>query len=340
MRPLSGLIIPFALFAGIAQAQPPANEDKSTPTGDRTKPTDPRARCSSLSGIERSRCLSDIKAAENKPGASGMTAKDTKLVNETAAAAQAKMTAGDFGGAVALYEQVIGANPNITGRYHLIAGQAVALRRQAVGAYNAGPQPSVPPAGASNDVIRAANAANAAVQAQKVAAALPILKQALAAAVQAATLADAQKDRTADAAIGLELREDAGLLYRLDHEAVLATPRASIDTEVTWFNRWFDATNPLAEALAAKYGVATAAALTAKDKAAGLALADKVRARTGNEAEGILGYADIVAAARLPAGDPRRVKALADLTAVEATLADGQQVQKAKRLKTALAAAS
>lgn len=319
-----------------------AAQDANSASAKTATPKDPRARCSTLSGAERNRCLSDANAAEKRAtGGGGVSAKDAKLINDTRTAAQVKIDAGDFTGAAAIYQQAIDtAGPKSPVLYRLMVGIAIAQRRQGVAAYNGGTQPTYPPAGATNDQIRAANAANAALQAQKSAAAVPLLKQALASAAQAAALAEAGKDRSADEFIGVEMREDAGLLYRIDHDAVLATPRASIDTEVTWFNRWFDATNPLAETLAAKYGFAVAAGLTAKDKTAGLALADKVRARTGNDVDGLLGYADIVVAAKAPAGDPRRVKALADLTAAEPTVADSLQNQKLKRLKAALAATS
>lgn len=313
------------VMAGLVWVGPAAAQDAppQTDSGVRTK-----ADCDAFRGAERSKCLAEIKRAERaqaSPG--GPNAKTAKLVNDTNTAAQAKTAAGDFAGAVALYDGALSQSGKDAPKQYLLVGKAAAQRRQAIAAYNGGAQPQYPPVGSSNDVIRAANAANAALQAQKAAAALPLLKAALATAVEAATFADAQKDKNADEAIGVELREDAELLYRLDRSGVLAAARPSIDLEVVWLKRWLAANPTLGESLVAKAGVPIAAALTAKDAALGLTLADEIKARTGNDPEGVLGYAEIVVAAKTPAGDPRRAKALAALATIEGAVVDNQKAR-------------
>ena len=321
------------------------------PTPDASKQGAPSlGNCNSMSGVNRSACIDRVKSAtkENAAAAGGKGAKgtpglskaDATLVNATNAAAQAKLDAKDYAGAAAEYQKGIDAAPNNPARHILYAGLAMALRREGVAAFNGGTRPTMPPSGASNDTIRAYNAAVAASQTERTTAALPFLKRAIEAGATAATLADASQNKAADAAISLELRESAGLLYRLDTRNTLTTARPSITLEADWLKRWLTATNPLAESLAAKYGIGIAANLTAKDPAAGLALADDIKARAGDDLDGAIGYAEIVVAARTPAGDPHRAKALAALAAVEPSIVDGQQKRRAAELKTALSAAS
>lgn len=304
------------------------------------KPSD-KMDCSTYFGSERSKCTAEQKATAKRAASSsgGVNAKDAKLINDSNAAAQAKIDAGDIAGAAAVYQAAIAGAEKNPVRHHLYLGLALTQRRQGVAAFNAGAKPEYPPPFSSNEVIRAANAKNAALQAQKIAAAMPLITTALETATQAATLADAATDKTADPAIGVEMREDAGLLYRLDRAAVLATPRPSAELEATWLRRWLTGTAPVSPADAAKYGVPVAAALAAKDPAAGLTLADEVQAKTGTDIDGALGYAEIVAA-KAPAGDPHRAKALAGLTAVEASVTDGQQKAQLTKLKTTLAVKS
>lgn len=352
MRAVHAMTATLMMIAGTAGAQAQSNAGTQREDSENVqrrdgmtksdRPEDARARCATMGGVERSRCLAEAKrAAKSSAESGGLGEKDVKLVNETRAAAEAKQNAGDLAGGAAVYQQAVaGAPAKSPVLPQLLAGLANAQRRQGVAAYNAGGQPTYPPPGATNEQIRAANAANAALQAQKASAAVPVLRQALTNAARAAALTETGKDHSLDQFLQLEMREDAGLLYRIDRDAVFATPRDLIDTEVAWFTRWFDATTPLAETLAAKYGVPVAAGLTAKDKAAGLALADKVRAKTGSDVDGLIGYAEVVLAAKVPPGDARRTKALADLTAAEPTIADGAQAARVKKLKAALAAAS
>lgn len=316
-------------------ALPAHSQDSDAQPGAVTKAT-----CETYRGSERSQCLNDLKRAETKAGPSGgPSAKDAKLINETNAAAQVKSQAGDFAGAAALYDEALAKAGKTTPKQYLLVGKAIAQRRLAVAAYNAGGQPSYPPPGAGNDAIHAANAANAALQARKTAAALPLMKVAMATAVEAATLADSQQDKAADPAIAAELREDAGLLYRLDRNAVIATPRASAALEVAWLRKWFAGTPAPSLDDLNRYGFAVAAAELARDRNAGLALADEVLAKAGTDQDATIGYAELIAAAKLPANDPRRVKAAAAITTIETTgTTNDAQKAKIREIKAALTA--
>lgn len=336
----------FCLLAGAALLPVAAFAQDDGPRPDGPAPN--TAECDHVPGRAREMCFDRLKrAAKDKPaeqkggkGTKGLSKADATLVNDTNAAAKAKLDAGDFAGAVAEYQKGIDASPNNPAKHVLVAGLAMSLRRQGVALYNGGERPTPPPPGSSNDTIRAFNAAVAKAQTERTAAALPLIKRAMEAAANAATLADASTNKQADVAIGTELREDAYLLFKLDPRGTLAAARPSATLEADWLRRWLTATNPLAEQLAAKYGIAVAAALVAKDPAAGLALADEVKARSGNDADGAMGYAEIVVAARTPAGDPHRAQATAWLTAVEATVVDSQQKKRLGELKAALAATS
>lgn len=334
MRYCSALVATVILSG---YAVPASAQDMGSPDAQSAKAVD----CSAYQGSARNKCMQDAKKrAEAAPaGGSKATAKDAKLINETNAAAQTKLQANDFAGAAALYDEAIAKASKTTPKHYLLVGKAIAQRRQAVAAYNAGPQPSYPAAGAGNDAIRAANAANAALQAQKAAAAVPLLKAAMATAVEAATLSDSQQDRSVDTAIGAELREDAGLLYRLDRDAVLATPRASAALEVAWLRKWMGGTPAPSTADIARNGLAVAAAEMARDPNAGLALADELYAKIGGDVDGTIGYAELIAAAKLPASDPRRAKATAAIVAIETggTTNDSQK-SKIRQVKAALTA--
>lgn len=323
----------FLTATALVLAVPAVAQDSAeAPAGPKTKKD-----CETYLGGERSKCLSEVKQAAQAKPSGGPDKKVAKLINDTNTDAQAKVAAGDFAGAVALYDAALAQPGKDVPKHYLLVGKAAAQRRQAIAAYNGGAQPKYPAPGASNDEIRAANAANAALQGQKTAAAWPVLTAATATAAEAATFADGQKDKDVDEAIGVELREDAALLYRLDRANVLSTPRASADVEATWLKRWLAANPTIAGSLVAQYGVPVAAALTAKDRTAGLALADEVKTRAGSDPEGAIGYAEIVVAAKTPAGDPRRAQALAGLAAIEGSVVDNQKV-RLNQAKTALSA--
>lgn len=270
-----------------------------------------------------------------KPAKSKISPADAKFINNTNTAAQAKLDARDFAGAVDIYQKAIDSAPTNAARHILYLGLSLSLRRQGIAAYNSGDRPVQPPPGSGNDAIRAYNAAVLASQAQRRSAAVPLLDRALVAGAQAATLSDAQTDKSAEEGIGTELREIAYLLYQVDRDHVLAKARPSAPLEAVWLRRWLGGATPLAESLVAKYGVPVAAALVVQDPAAGLTLADEVRAKTGADPDGATGYAEIVVAAKLPAGDPRRAQALAGLTAAQATINDSQRLAQ---LRTALSA--
>lgn len=330
----------FCLLIGAALSSAPAIASVASQDDE---PQAIPANCAQVPGPMRERCFEEAKrAAKSAPkasaGAKGLSKADATLVNATTAAAQAKLTAGDFAGAAAEFQKGIDASPNNPAKHVLYAGLAMSLRRQGVAAFNSGTRPTPPAATASNDAIRAYNSSIAAAQAERTAAAVPLIKRALETAASAATMADASANKQADASIGTELREDAYLLFKLDQRNTLTVARPSVTLEADWLRRWLTATNPLAEQLAAKYGIAVAAALTAKDPKAGLALADEVKARSGNDPDGAMGYAEIVVAAKTPAGDPHRAQATAWLAATEANVIDTQQKRRVGELKTALAA--
>lgn len=325
MRPIS-LTLAIIILAGVSATASAQRDESGTRTYD----------CGTYSGTERSVCLDNQKRAKESAAKGGVNAKDAKLINETKAASQTKAAAGDLAGATALYDQAIAASPKSAVLHFLYLGRAMGLRRQGVAAYNAGGQPSYPPAGSSNMIIAAANAANAALAIRKVEAAKPFIIDALRAATQAANAADAQPNKAADAAIGVELREDASLLYQFDRTAVLTASRPSAEIEAVWLRRWLVGTDPLPADQVARYGVAVAAALVAKDQAAGLTLADEVRAKTGSDPDGIIGYAEIVSAAKSVAGSDRRSRALADLAAAAPGVTDAAKKDRIKQLTTAL----
>lgn len=326
-----GVVTVLAGLATPAAAQPDRDSTEIKDTGTNT------TSCAGKTGLEYLTCAKRLKAAAKGGGTPGVSAQDGKLFNETNVAANAKLQAKDFVGAAAVYQQAIDANPKSAVLHRLYAGQAIALRQQAIAAYNV-EQPVIPPPGSSNDQIRAANASNAGLQARKSAAALPALRRAQEAAGRAAAAAATSKDRGADESIGTELRQTASLLYQLDHDGVLASPRASADLEAASFRQWLAANPQAAGSLVAQFGIATAATVLAKDKAAGLTLADEVIARAGGDADGAIGYADLVVAAKTPAGDPRRAKALAGLAAADAVVSDSAKKQHIQKLKATLSA--
>lgn len=294
-----------------------------------------KVNCDTFRGSDRDKCLQRAEQ-QSSGGASG---KDAKLINGTNTAAQAKSQAGDFAGAAALYDEALTKAGKDTPKQYLLVGKAIAQRRQAIAAYNAVAKPVYPPPGSGNEAIRAANAANAALQTQRVAAALPLVKTALATAAEAATVADGQKDKNVDGTIGVELREDAELLYKLDPAAVVAAPRPSVALEVAWLRKWMGGTPAPTAADLGRSGFPVAAAELARDRTAGLALADELQAKTGGDLDSTLAYAEIVAAAKLPAADPRRVKTTAAITAIETggTTNDAQKA-RVRQVKAALAA--
>lgn len=343
---MSSAVLVSAAGAGPASAQM-GREANADPVQQGQIPPE----CAGATGRFLDPCIDRVRRAERKKGgkddatavagkkggASGLSKADTELVNGTNASAQAKLQANDFAGAVADYQKAIEASPNNPARHILYAGLAMSLRRQAIAAYNAGTRPTPPAVGASNDEIRAYNAAVATQQTQRTAETLPLLKRAIEAAATAATGADASDNKAADPTIAVELLEDARLLFQLEPQGVLATPRASVDVETTWFRRWLTTTPPPSQADIAKYGFAVAAALTAKDAAAGLTLADEIQSKAGSGIEQALAYAEIVAAGKTPAGDPRRAKALAGLAAIEGSVIEAGQRERLAKLKTALA---
>lgn len=305
---------------------------------------DTKESCTNMSGLALVNCEAKQKRAAKEAQQAGSTggptvsAADAKVYNETAAAANAKNAAKDYAGAAAAYQTAIDANPKSPLLHRYYTGLAIAQRQEAVAMFNNAPAPTYPPAGATNEQIRAANAANAAAQQQRVAGTLPLVKRAQASAARAASVAAAGKDRSIDEAIALELRQDASLLYQLDRAGVFAAPRAGVEYEAQSLRAWLAKNPTLADSIVAQFGVPTAAALTARDPAAGAVLADEVFARSGNDPDGVLGYAEVIAAAKLPATDPRRAKALAALTRIEPTVADGSKKASLVRLKAALGA--
>lgn len=323
-----------ALISVPATAQDPEQRNREIPT-DRGAGTN----CDGMMGAQLNACRAAAKKPKESSGAPGITAKDGKHFNDTATAASAKQQARDFAGAAAIYRSAIEAAPKSSALHRLYAGLAITLRQQGVTAYNNGPQGTDPGPGATNDQIRAANAANAAARVQRTNAALPLFKQAQEAAVKAAELAAASQDRGADPNIATELRQDAVLLYQLDHDNVLRTPRPSAELEAQSFRKWLADNPSLPQADVAQAGIATAATLVAKDPAAGLTLADEVLVRAANDQDATLGYADLVVAAKLPAGDPRRAKALAGITRIESALTDPAKQAKAQDYKKALSGA-
>lgn len=297
-----------------------------------------RISCESLMGAERSGCLSERKRAQAAAAAGGTNAKDAKLFNTTVEAARARAAAGDYTGATAIYRAAIDANPKSPVLHRLYAGMAISYRQQGVAAFNAGGKPVYPGPGASNDAIRLANASNAGLELQKRAASVPLITQGLEAAVKAATLADAQKDRGGDETIGVELREAAALLHSIDRPGVLATSRASGELEAKWLRKWLAATPAAGADQVGRYGIATAAGLVARDPAAALALADEVKMRSGGDADAAIGYAEIVVAAKAPAGDPHRAQALAGLAAVQANVTEAGRQRRLQQARAALSA--
>lgn len=329
------------MLAGHAAAQDTADAKKA----ERDRKRAMKEACDRYTGIQRMDCMDQFKGGGAPAGSGGsssssggVSAADGKLFNDTNAAANAKVQASDFAGAAAIYQQAIDANPKsaLLGRFY--AGLSIALRQQAIAAYNA-EQAVIPPPGASNPEIIAANKKNEGLQARKSAAALPMLHQAQEAAAKAATAAAASKDTGAEASIGSELRQTGAMLYQLDHDATLATPRASADIEAASLRKWL-ASEPAPPAdQVARFGIGTAATLVGKDSAAALALADEVVAKAGGNADAAIGYADIVVAAKVPAGDPRRAKALAGLTAAEPAVTETSKKQSIQKLKAALGGA-
>ncbi len=336
------------ILAGSAAAQMGASSPAPSSGASATKGMDPeraaRDRCATLSPVDRGACLRELKEAAKAAKSGGNEVKgkaasgDAKVYNDAVAAANAKATTKDFVGAAEVWRTTIVANPQNKVLHRMHAGLAISLRQQAIAAYRADPQPTYPPPGATNDQIRAANAANLALENQKRAVAVPLLKQALGEAVKAATLAEAQEDRGGDPAISVELRENAQLIYALDRPGVIAAPRDSIDVEVKWLRKWLAENPTLAEALVSKYGFPVAASLTIKDPTAGLALADELKARTKADPEGLIGYAELVSTAKLPATDPRRAQALAAIVAAEPTVGDASLATRLRKAKTALSA--
>ena len=297
--------------------------------------------CINLIGPMRDSCVARIKRAQKSEVASGklgaFAKTDAKLVNDSIAAADAKIAQNDFAGAAAVYDAAIAQAPTGPVAHHLYAHLATVLRRQAVTAYNSAPKPVYPPPGSPNQAIRDANASNAKLIADRRSNATSMLHKALDAAVKAATLADAQKDRTADAAIGAELREDASLLYKINQAEVLATARPSIELETTWLRKWLKDAKPTDAALVADYGIATAAALIARDPAAGWAFADEILAKTGDNVDGAILYGELAVALKGSASAAYRAKATAAVAAATGRTTDAAQQARLKQVAADLA---
>lgn len=345
-------LVAFALTTSASSAvwaQSTETSAKVAPPAEQMSEAEQRRRakqqCDTMPGSQRSFCMNNLKRqwkeADQAAGAGAKgsaPANEAKYYNAAVVEANAKSMARDFAGAAAVWRAAIAANPQSKVMHRMHAGLAISLRQQGVAAYRDGEQPKYPAPGSTNDQIVAANAANRALDERKRAVAVPLIQEALAEAVTAATLSEAQSDRGADEAIGVELREGASLMYLLARDRILAAPRASIDLEAKWVRAWLAASPTLAESLVAKHGYPVAFALAVRDPAAGMALADELKVRTKGDAEGLVGYADTVIAAKLPATDPRRGQALGALVAAEPTVIEPGTATRLRKAKTALSA--
>ncbi len=338
------LILTFSANAANAQLAAKFAEEKRL----EKERNERKEMCAKLSGIAQQDCLDEEKARQRQVvSAKGpqISKANDQLVKDAFAAGNAKQAAKDYTGAIADYQSAASAVPTHPGIPQINLATAAAYRAQSVQTFNSGLTPG----------------AGAAVQAQAAAAAAPGFKQALAAAAKTAAAiapaaapatgakpsaaavkaaaADAEKNATMARAVGVELRESASLLYQIDKAATFTVPRDTIDVEVTWLRTWLASTPAPGAAETGKYGIAVAAGLYARDRAAGLALADEIYAKSSADTDAALNYADLIASAKLPAGDPRKAKASAALATLETggTTNDTQK-SKIRRIKAALAA--
>lgn len=229
--------------------------------------------------------------------------KQQKQIADLTNGGSAKAKAGDIAGALADYDAATAVAPTHPLIIDVNRAKSVVLRDRATRTYNAavaGGAPTVP--------------------AETLAAVGADLKASIAASSAAATTVLASKDPKQTAklpAISADLRETARLWASMDRAAVTTAPRPSIDTEVMLFRQWLDATPAPSAKEVGMYGPGVAAALFAKDRDAGLELAEEVMTKAPDDPDTVIAFAVLVRDANLPATDPRHTRALSAVRIAE-----------------------
>lgn len=251
------------------------------------------AACASGSANDEEACLKAANEAAKKSNTG------QKTIIAALNAGNAKATAQDFDGAITDYQGGVGAapagHPNL---YELHNALANAYRARATKNFNAAVGPGVtqlPPAvltSVGGDLR------------------ISLEESAKAAAIAGTDQAKLDKVETS-------MRETSKLWGSADRAGVIATARPTLDVEKTLFDKWAATATPQQ---LSQYTPGMAFALLPKDKEAALTLATAMFDKQPADMDTLISYAQVVAEAKLPPTDPRRVKAKA---AVENAITTG-----------------
>lgn len=310
---LAGTAITAATAQTLSQRAETARQEKEAK--ERAAKAGPgAAACASASANDEEACLK--AAAEN--------AKKTNGGQKTIAAAlnsgNAKVQANDFSGAITDYQAGVAAAPGHPNLFELHVALANAYRVRAAATYNGAVKPGMTALPA--DVLTSAKSD---------------LNASLDEAGKAAAMTQTPLDTAKQTKVGNQMRESARLLASVDRAGLsTGAPRATLDTELVLFNQWAATADATPQKLV-QYTPGMALPLLTKDKEAALKLADAMFEKQPTDIDTIIAYGQIVADAKLPPTDPRRVKAkTAVATAITTGTTNDQQKVKLRNARIKL----
>lgn len=229
----------------------------------------------------------DKKAKADKEAAK-KDGEGRKVIQAALTAGNTKMQAKDFDGAIADYKAgVDGAPAGHPNLFELHQALSIAYRSKGLKTFNDAIGPGVTQLPAE---VKAAAGRSY----------LSSLEEAAAAAAIAGT------DQAKVERLGSGMRESARLWVVADKAGVAASARPTLDLETRLFDQWAPTATPQ---MLTQFTPGLAMALMPKDKDAALRYADAMFDKQPGDMETVAAYGQIVAEAKLPPTDPRRVKA-------------------------------